>query len=715
MIDGPRRASMCAITKTSVLVESISSLVARTKFLLGLWSLFFILVAAGIHGSSTGVTAAWWAPEKPYSGYLFDTPERQKVPTSKPASGATSNPTSGPASGPASAGFVNNLLMRNARVIRWDELAVATPFALSQLSHKPRFPVINTNIGEGQNMLVTPHAPVLHMVTLARPATWGYFVLGAQRGLAWSWWFPAFACFTVLFLLFEIAVGGNSKLAALGAFWFCNSAYVICWSLWPDHVVFFAALGCLSAYHLLSSEKRSVRVTSTILLGLSIPGFVMIMYPPWQVAAGYFSLFVFASLIIRDKLYVSVGARLRQRIVYIAVAFVIAAGLTLLWLLACLPDLKTMSNSVYPGHRVSLGGDYSLALLFKGVYNLATIYDAPPALRNQSEAASFYYLFPAVIIGLCLSRQLARNLGVVGWALVVYIAGALIFLFAGLPQGIAKLTLLSYIPSYRADLTIGLASILLSMRVLTVSKNLRGLNRERREKLGPWVASAGMMMLLLWHAFVFMKETKVLPSAGVAISTAILGGFASYCLLAGRTGTFAVLICAVVVATTMPFNPLSTNLNHIYKSELAGEIARLDRNSDRPPLWVCYGGVHPGVLVTTLGGRSVSGVQWPPQLSIWHVLDPDRLYEQSYNRYAEVSLDYLPDLSRVSFRVPQDGELRVLISPDSAGLKTLGARYLLLVGEAQDVVPAEKFHTVFKSAYGNFSIFEYPDRAVGDQ
>lgn len=679
--------------QTSAFLDSISSLASRTKLLLCIWTLFFMLVAFGIHGSSTGVTAAWWAPETPYSGYLLNAPARFK----------------GPAS-PINARSLDSLLMRNARAIRWDELAVGTPFALSQLAHKPRFPVVNTNIGEGQNMLVVPYTPVLHIVTVSRPATWGYFLLGAQRGLAWYWWFPPFACFTVLFLLFQVVLRGNRKLAALGAFWFCNSAYVICWSLLPDHVMFFAALGCLSAYHLLNSEKRGVRLASAILLGLSIPGFTMIVYPPWQVGAAYFMLFVFAALIIRDKLYVSPVARLKQRIAYIGVALIIAAGLTLSWLQACLPDLKMMSNSVYPGHRVSLGGDYSLALLFKGVYNMATIYDAPPALRNQSEAASFYYLFPAVLIGLCLSRNLARKLGVAGWALVAYISGALIFLFVGLPQSIAKLTLLSYIPSYRADLTIGLASILLAMRVLAVTGDLRRSVRGRWEKFWPIVAGIGMLLLLLWHAFAFEKVTNVLPSARVALLTAITGGLASYCLLSGRVKVFAAFICVLVVATTILFNPLSTNLDHIYKSELAAEITRLNGQSNRPPLWVCYGGVHPGVLVTILGGRSVSGVHWPPQLSMWHVLDPDRIYEYFYNRYAEVSLDYTPDVSRVSFRAPQDGELRVIISPDYPALKTLGARYLLVVGEAQDVVPAEKFHTVSRSAYGNFSIFEFPNR-----
>src|SRR6266446_2961664 len=90
-------------------------------------------------------------------------------------------------------------LLETPRVIRWDECYGGTPFALSQLVQSPRFPVVNKSIGAvGQNMLVTQHAPVWHLASLGRPATWGYFFLGPRRGLAWSWWFQPFACFTAL-------------------------------------------------------------------------------------------------------------------------------------------------------------------------------------------------------------------------------------------------------------------------------------------------------------------------------------------------------------------------------------------------------------------------------------------------------------------------------------------------------------------------------------
>ena len=147
------------------------------------------------------------------------------------------------------------LLMGEAKTIRWDELTVATPYALSQLSHTPRFPLVNTNIGNGQNMLLTPHVPVWHVVTLARPATWGLFYFRRAARACLVLVVSMFACFTVLYLLFEVLFQGNKGIAAFGAFWFCASAYVVCWSLWPAYLTFFIALAVLAFYYLLVSEQ----------------------------------------------------------------------------------------------------------------------------------------------------------------------------------------------------------------------------------------------------------------------------------------------------------------------------------------------------------------------------------------------------------------------------------------------------------------------------
>lgn len=671
-------------------VDLFRGLSGRAKFLLAVWTAFLLLVVFGIHGSSTAVTAGWWSPERPYSGYLL------------------ASPLTPPLYGPQ----FRDPLMGQPRWIRWDELSLATPLALAQLSHKPRFPVINTNIGDGQNMLVAPHWPVFHIVTLSRPATWGYFLFGAQRGLAWHWWFQVFACFTVLYLLLEIILKGRKGLAAFGAFWFCGSAYVVCWSLWPAQIAFFAVLSCLSAYHLLKSERRHIQIIAALLLGLSLAGFVMFVYPPWQVSLAYLVLVIFGGLFVRDKLYLSFRPLAKPRLLCIAGALLIAGGLVASFLVTCWSDFQLMSSTVYPGRRVSLGGDYSVAAIFKGLYNYFTIYDAvlPPLLLNQSESASFYYLFPAVFLALLLSKRFRQAFGAVGWLLVAYVVLMLAFFLIGLPEPLARATLMSYVPPHRADVAIGLASIILCVYTLSLSKSLNQGEQGFWAKAMPWAAGVLVVGLFTLHGFAFTEITRQYVSVNLVLVFSLIAGVLSYLLLSGRSKPFYLLMGIIVVLTTATFNPLCTNLDHIYKSELAEQISKLDNESNDRPLWICYGGVHPGILVTALGGRSLSGLHWPPQMSLWKEVDPFGGYLPVYNRYAHFQLVFEPMDIRFRFDKTGDDSFTLRISPNNPVLISKGARYVLALGNSQESVKADNFVRVYKSPHGSFTIYEIGPR-----
>ena len=185
-------------------------------------------------------------------------------------------------------------------------------------------------------------------------------------------------------------------------------------------------------------------------------------------------------------------------------------------------------------------------------------------------------------------------------------------------------------------------------------------------------------------------------------------GCAAYFLLAGRRIAFFVFVGSLVVATTALFNPLATNLDHVYDSELAREIKSINNQSEEPPLWLCYGGWYPGQLVATLGGRSLSGVHWPPQLSIWQALDSGGAYADLYNQYAEVSLDDLPVDNMAVFKSRGPGELTVWVSPHNSVLKSLGARYVLLMDEALGQSDTSSLNLIYRSTSNNFSIFEIP-------
>ncbi len=680
--------------------EFIGRLSPATRLLLCLWLLFLLLVACGIHGSSIGWSAQYWTPGQPYSGYLFGIPKSFEKNMS-----------------PDEVERARELLMAKSRWIRGDEIMVATPYALSQLSHNPPFPVVNTNIGTGQNMLipVQEEFPVLHVTALARPATWGYFFLGPQRGLAWYWWFQVFSCFTCLYLLLVVILRGHKGLAAFGAFWFCASAYIVGWSVWPTHVTFFAALVCVSLYYLLASEKRSTQVICAILSGLGTAGFFMILYPPWQVSLGYLFFFLFLGLFIRDRLYLSFKSISRHRLLCITGACLLAAGLIASFVIACLPAFRIMAGTVYPGNRVSLGGDYTFALLFKGMYNLITLYDAPPAfLANESEAASFYHLFPAVILGILLSKQLLVKMGVFGWLLLFNLLVMLYFMLVGFPERLAKLTLLRYAVPHRMDLAVGAASIILCIYVLALISEKAGTATGWWDKLRPVVVGLIITVFFILHGLATVRASGTEgPTVQWILISSLVAGFVSFSLISGRKEIFCGVMGVVVVATGALFNPLSTNLSHIYRSELAQQVIRLNKQSPTRPLWLCYGNIQPDILINALGGRALAGTHWPPQLSLWEKFDSQGVNKNAYNGLAQIALVYDGEASQVTFKSPgEDGVpvLLVRISPNNPILKSLGARYVLAFDDHQQNLAPAALNPIYKSPTGKFSIFEIPQR-----
>src|SRR5262245_23521462 len=364
-----------------ILSRRLAGMSFRARVLTAAWTLFLFLVLSGVHGSSIAALAENLEPGQPRRDFALAPIQRSLA----------------LATGRDGEAF-RTLCLTRARRIRSDEYLLWTPYAISQLNHQPRFPVVNELLPGGQNMLLIWTAPVAHVSLPARPATWGYFLFGGARGLAWQWWFPPFACFTVLWLLFEIVLDGHSCLAAFGALWFCASAHTVAWSMLPAYVTFFPALCCLCSYRLLTTPSRWVASASAILLGIGLAGFVFVLYPPWQVVLAYVFGAIFVGLIVRRRDAREATLSRRFRGLVLAIAVVMAAGLVVAWTVDCRDGLRAMATSVYPGQRACLGGKYPPIRWFSGWFNLVTFYGAagpsgalPGRWRNQCEAASFYH------------------------------------------------------------------------------------------------------------------------------------------------------------------------------------------------------------------------------------------------------------------------------------------------------------------------------------
>ncbi|HKF59318.1 MAG TPA: hypothetical protein VKJ45_28015, partial [Blastocatellia bacterium] len=200
---------------------------------------------------------------------------------------------------------------------------------------------------------------------------------------------------------------------------------------------------------------------------------------------------------------------------------------------------------------------------------------------------------------------------------------------------------------------------------------------------------------------------------------------ASFSLLSGKRRIFCYLVAAAVIATSAFFNPLSTNIDYLYQSELAQRINELDSRTDasvtnslgasapapaqkQRPLWLCYGLAYPGVQVQILGGRALPGIQWPPQLDLWRRLDPSGDYEHICNRYAHIQLGVDGIGQEATFTNPKDDAMTVTVHPTNPVLLSMGARYVLAMYKYQDNIDKIGLPVIYKSKTGTFTIYGIP-------
>jgi hypothetical protein len=659
---------------------------------------FAVLVAFKVHGSSIALPAQTWDPKHAMDHFV-----------AKPLLDEMSD---------VDRAKWRSKLMAVPRNIRVDEWSHSTPWALAQFHHRPLFPVVNENIGDGANMLVSPWVPVLHPSLLGRPVTWGYLLFGAQSGLAWAWWYQPFACFIALSLLLNIILKGRKWLALFGAAWFCASAYVICWSLWPAYLTAFGAFSLVLAYYLLTGNQRYWLLASGVWLGASFAGFVMDLYPPWQIPLAHVFLFIFIGLLIRDRPWRKTRNQWRYRLVGLGLALLVAAMTLGSFYVSTASVLHDMANTVYPGQRRLLGGDCSATRLFGAFYNYATIYRTP-SNSNESESAGYFLLFPAVFIAAIALPRVRRGLGVIGWLLLGLAGFFVYFCVTPVPEWLATITLMSRVQGYRSQIALGLVSIILSMQLLAAMHRCRFW--EERTLSAALLVFLGCFGLFVWLGWYFQMETNyfgggsAMPPREVLVIAALAGAMGAVLTL-GLAEISAVLILGAAVITASTFNPVSRGFTPLEETEMGQAIADVLENDPhpmgKPSLWLTYGGnLYPsmGMVAQMFGARSIAGVHQHPQLEMWHKLDPNRANFDLYNRYALV-LQFAapPSDPTIFFNLPHMFVLHLKTSPLNPIWKNLGARYVISNGPPSEVTQSN-LTSIYQSTSGTFGIWQLPE------
>ena len=560
------------------------------------------------------------------------------------------------------------------RAIRSDEWRVSTPAVLAQCAHPDFFPRINDRIGGGMDMfLAMPACPVWDWTAVGQAHNWGYFLFGAERGLAWNWWIRYLGLFLFALEFFLIWTRGDKSLAVVGALAICWGAPTQWWDTSVPYLLlyFFAGLVCL--FRMIAGRRLLAQGLWGVGLLVALCSYAYSFYPPFQLMLGYLWLLLAADLTRRAW---GAGGNRRQAMIILGVVLglVVAEGID--FLAVHREALNVIRHSAYPGHRLYLGGTFQGHVGFFA-YALLCLFTAFRDVQFMNNCVVSVYAVPFVALaglGLQAWRQRGKKRPWFGYVLCAY-GGVLIgWMLFPWPESVAQCTGLFLVAPHRAPVGMSFVFLLLTFKAFDHCRR-RAVRLSWPQTLGWLVAALLSLGILLrsdekaWDYF-----AGAAPSTGIAMLVAGVGlfGVLGAGLLRVNRPLFLGGYLACSLLTGAFVHPLCVGASPLLHKQVAARAREIQREFGAGR-WLTNEKSRAQLLIAN-GLACVNGIHFTAQTALWLAIDPARRFESTWNRYAHVSAEVIPgDASRAELQ-SRDQFVWKLCRAD---LDRLHVRYLL--------------------------------------
>lgn len=524
--------------------------------------------------------------------------------------------------------------------VRGDEWGVQLPNLLAQLHHEPRFPVVNDLLGEGgQNMGVIgmTGVPVLQWASLARPATWGYFVLPLRQALAWHWQLPFWSCLLALWWMLNVLRPAQRGLNLALSLAFCVAPYAAAWSNWPLYSTVFPAFAFVAIAHLLRNTELWKGAALGAVLGWLLACWFLVLYPAWIIVVGSFMAFIGLGWCMDNRHSLRFGvAQLVAFVMCVAVAGLLLGS----WWLDTRDAVSFMQATEYPGARGTMpGGELAWWWHLRGYHNVESL--RTTGLDSNSSEASSYMILPLLMLALLVLGFLRDTK--IRWTLLgcaVFMGCYWGYTMVGVPIEVARITLWGNMPVTRMDVGFGLLiAILLCLSASTAKVPVSWAGWTAVLMLV--VLASGLSALTLLHtplSLVPNVSSPVLIAAMTAAVTFICGW-----ALLGRMGSAVALTLVMYVLATLQFNPLRLAPS---KVDLAAEHRPFAMDgAGQPQRTLVLNGDGIGAMpLAAVGVPVANGVFYYPHRAMWERmgLTTDEWFK--VNRYQHLGFYLLDDV-----------------------------------------------------------------------
>ncbi|MGG5332004.1 DUF7657 domain-containing protein [Enterococcus sp. AZ163] len=600
-------------------------------------------------------------------------------------------------------GKKSDVIFGQSRAIRSDEWMVQTPFYLSQA--EDNFPVLNKNYGiSGQNMIIAYNSPVKDITQIGKPFNWGFFFLDKDRALSFYWGFKIICMILLGFELSMILTKKNKYVSLLGSLMITFSPAVQWWFMQHVGDLIFFTLGLMVAfYHYFANhDKKILRSLMMLLVVIFGIGFVLVLYPAHQVVLAYFILFWFIGLLIHYRKRIDWD---KLDIVLIIGALLFIGYVLFHFYQESKDALEATMNTLYPGRRVSTGGGLGLWQMLLFLTNWKTPFSNGIDIANEAEVAGFFNLYILVVPFMLIAfmKKELRKENYLGLNLLISSILLLVFMVFGLPESLAKLTLLSYVPTTRAIFTFDFIALLLTIWFIGFIFEQKRLPRWLR---GIIVLFSGVSIYIVVNNSAIMDYFNQLDLILTALVIALIIWF----ILSLKKKIAITLMLLCTIASGFFVNPVVHGTGAIYEKTLAKAIMKQNQE-DPGQLWIAENRLYN--FLPALGVKTYNTVRFYPDAKMWKDIDPKKENEKIYNRYSHIDAYVTNGDTKFTLTNPDAFVVNINFDP----IKELGVKYVVSKRSLEDynVFNFAHFTRIYGPEKGKWQIFEvsFPEDSEG--
>ena len=559
--------------------------------------------------------------------------------------------------------------------IRMDEWSIGTPALLAQ--YNAGMPVSNPSIGDG-NAPVIWGLPVKDISSLLRPAIWSYFLLDAERAYSFSWNFNIFFFLISMFLLLMLLTRNNFWLSVWGTLFIFLSAGVQWWSYTIATYMMYMNGALVSLIYLLYARKRTTLVLAGFLFLLSVYSYFFNLYPPFQVPLVYLYFFIFIGYILKKKEFKSIRENLFFKLGVSSVVFILLAIFIYHYYILVKDTYSLMLNTVYPGKRVSSGGGLISGKFFSEFFGLfMTDSHIPKQWFNICEESGFLFFFPVVFYVLAYNYFKFKKIDFLQLSLSVFLVISLLFLLAGFPPFLSKITLF-YLSEARRFLPIAEAGNCILLICFLAEKTSQPPPKFSWKEFT--ILSIVFLLFFIAIGIKINSVTENFFSTTQLLVVTIL--FTTvYLLIRYHYIKYATpVVCLLLLGfniRNISVNPLTNGLAPILENAVV-RAGKEIHDTDPGATWAVFGDPSWADLLKSSGVKVFNGVKLVPPLKDMAVLDHSGQYDSAYNRYAHIRMTtYIDNKDTIVFQQPYIDLYTINLDPCSPRLVQLGIKYFL--------------------------------------